>query len=610
MDETKLFLYEWDFIDPPTKDYICGHCKQVFRKPMMIECCGSTFCESCIMEEDPYTYSFYTYLYMCPDCNVWDVAAILNRKKWKKIIEMDIKCPFTSNGCLWTGELKAGAAHIDVLTGDCEYVITTCTNGCGERLDKKELTEHLNFFCPQRLVVCNHCNKQDKQEFINGEHKNVCPELSIQCPNNCGANAIKQINLEDHLVECSLHEIKCDFSYAGCSKTMLRKDLAEHHQNNWQIHIAFLVEFFEDELQNKELQLHDLIAEKDEQFEKMLEQHSQQLMEKDEALHKLIKERDEEIQKQVKEQETKVNGQLEKLTEEFESRYHELKFNLSRLYHLPSAISSPVIDEQKLESEIIHRGKKNTEIWKGKYNSIEIAIKRLVPGASPAEILTEIHILEKLVHSNLVSMMFAMTTGEDVYMVLEYMSNGSLENYLRNNNPLLLHQQVFVGKQLANGLEYLQENLCIHRRIRVDNVLVGENLKCKIIDFSSAVVLQNYNEEVIAEKTLKLRVKWCAPEVLKEHRFCLKSDVWAYGILLWQVIANGTDPYPGLTIEEAEQHICSGTHMPRPHNCLGTFYTIMLDCWKLDPWTRPTFESLSDLLDHVKDSHKYTDIDL
>lgn len=292
------------------------------------------------------------------------------------------------------------------------------------------------------------------------------------------------------------------------------------------------------------------------------------------------------------------------------NNYDELKFNLSRLYHLPSAITSPAIDEQKLEmAELIHRGKNNTEIWKGKYNSIEIAIKRPVLGASSSEILAEIHILKKLMHSNLVTMVDATTTGEPVYMVLEYMSNGNLENYLRNNNPLLLHQQVFVVKQLANGLEYLQENLCIHRRIRVDNILVGENLKCKISDFSLAVVLQNYKEEFLCEKTLKLRVKWCAPEVLKEHRFCLKSDVWAYGILLWQIIANGSDPYPGLTIEEAQQHICSGTHMPRPHNCLGKFYTLMLDCWKLDPWTRPTFESLSDLLDHVKDSHKYTDID-
>ncbi len=605
MDETKLYLYEWDFIDPPIKDHVCGHCKQVYRKPMMIECCGSTFCASCIMDEDPYSGNIQ---YMCPNCNEKNVAAILNRKKWNKILELGIKCPFTSRGCLWTGELKARAAHVDTLSGSCECITSTCPNGCEEILEKKERTEHLSYFCPKRLVVCSYCSKHDKQEFINGEHKNNCPEFPIDCPKNCGANAIKRMNLEDHLVECSLHEIECDFSYAGCSKLIMRKDLVEHHQNNWQMHFAFLIKFFEEMLQKKELQLYELIAEKDEQLQKMVEQHSQQLQEKDEALQKLIVMRDEEIQKQVKEQETKVDQRLEKLTKDFESKYDELKTNLSRLYHLPSAISTDV-HERKLEmTEIIHRGKNKTEIWRGKYNGTEIAIKKPVSGASPSEILMEIHILKKLMHSNLVTMVDSITTGEPVYMILEYMSNGNLENYLRNNNTLLLHQQISIGKQLAHGLEYLQENLCIHRRIRVDNVLVGENLRCKINDLSSAVVLHKYNEEYAVEKSTKLRIKWCAPEVLKDKRFCLKSDVWAYGILLWQLIADGEEPYSELTVVRAQQHICTGTLMSRPQNCLVNFYTLMLDCWKLDPWARPTFEALSDLLDHVKDAHKYTDI--
>ena len=511
---------------------------------------------------------------------------------WKRILELDVKCPFTSHGCLWTGELNARAAH---LAESCKYIQAKCKFGCGEKLETSELAEHLEYFCPNRPVTCPHCSERGKQDFISGKHKDECHELPVDCPNNCGISEIKRKHLKQHLQECQLEIIECDYSYAGCIVKTKRQDMSDHYQKNLQLHMDLLTKFFAAELQEKENRLKKLMAEKDEQLQQLTKCQSQEIKKKDKMIAKLLKEKEEEFDRRLEESQKIANKQLDEVVEEFERKYEELKLNVS---HLPAQSS------QKFEFvSLLHRGKNNAEIWLGRYASKEVAIKRPLSGISTSEILQEAHTLKKLPHNNILTLYEVITTGKPICMILEYMSNGNLEDYLKTNPALLLHQQLSVCKQVACGLAYLQQKLCIHRRVRIDNVLVGENLTCKINDFSSAVFLQKHDEKYTAVKGFKIKVKWSAPEVLRNTQFCLESDVWSYGILMWQVVMSGQEPYPGLTIDEAEQHICTGTHMQLPQTCPIQFYTLMLDCWKQDPPTRLTFEALVDLLEHLENSH-------
>jgi len=599
-----LFRYRWDFVEIPSADYNCASCENILREPMLIECCGNHFCLRCI--SDPLESGVSTY--SCPDCKEDEVTAISDKRKWKTILSFQVRCPFSKRGCTWVGELGNRSAHIST-SGNCGFAMTECKFGCGEELEKNQVSEHEEKRCLKRLVKCSFCDEIGEFQRIE-IHEKECPKLPVSCPKDCGITKLKQEDLVDHHKQCPLEIASCDFDYAGCTQELLRRDLDAHYQTDSFAHLGMVTSFFASELHQQDLRLRKLVEENDARLKQLSESYENELSKKDQIIEELTIDREQQVLARLKDKEKEIDQALERLIEKFESKYAELKQNLSSLDYIPDETSIDVENERLELISILHRSKHNVEIWKGKYNGAEVAIKRPLPGSSPAEILLEAHTLRKLKNKHIVGMLAAITTGEPVSIVLEYVSKGTLEKYIKENSPLLLHSQINFGKQVALGLLYLQTKLCIHRRIRIDNVLMAEKGICKISDFSSAVFLQNHEEEYMAAKGLKLRIKWCAPEVLKQKRFCIKSDVWAYGVLLWQILANGNEPYPSLTTTQAQEYICNGSHMLRPGICSEQFYTIMLDCWKMDPWNRPTFESLLDQLEHVKDSHKYTQIDL
>ena len=143
----------------------------------------------------------------------------------------------------------------------------------------------------------------------------------------------------------------------------------------------------------------------------------------------------------------------------------------------------------------------------------------------------------------------------------------------------------------------------MHRKIRAANVLVGENVTCKLNDFGLAVKLDD-SEQTVSTQGFRVPIKWCAPETFVKQHQSLKSDVWSYGMLIWEVIT-GKEPFSDSTNDTAIERIKAGLLMPRSEHCPETFYDIMLRCWKQDPVTRPTFEAVADLLDHVGDSQTY-----
>ncbi|GCB60385.1 hypothetical protein scyTo_0012731 [Scyliorhinus torazame] len=175
---------------------------------------------------------------------------------------------------------------------------------------------------------------------------------------------------------------------------------------------------------------------------------------------------------------------------------------------------------------------------------------------------------------------------------------------------LTINDLLEMSAQVASGMAYLEVQNYIHRDLAARNVLVGENNICKVADFGLARVFITDDDAVYqAREGTRFPVKWTAPEAIHSNKFSIKSDVWSFGILLYEIITFGKMPYPGLTNYQVIQEVGRGYRMPCPSECPPTLYEIMLDCWKDKDMDRPTFETLQWKLEDFfeTDLSAYTD---
>ncbi|KAH7693583.1 serine/threonine-protein kinase RIO3, partial [Aphelenchoides avenae] len=244
------------------------------------------------------------------------------------------------------------------------------------------------------------------------------------------------------------------------------------------------------------------------------------------------------------------------------------------------------------------------EVWYGKWRGVvEVAIKTMKPGTmSPEAFLGEAQIMKQCDHANLVKLYAVCTTEEPFYIITEYMPNGALLGYLRNErNQLSIQAMVDMCAQIANGMKYLEERKLVHRDLAARNVLVGEKYSgvpvVKVADFGLARKLME--EDIYEARTgAKFPIKWTAPEAATCGNFTVKSDVWSYGVLLYEIFTRGQVPYPGMQNREVIEQVEIGYRMPCPKSCPEVLYNeIMLKCWDKIPEKRPTFAFLFSFFD-------------
>ena len=233
------------------------------------------------------------------------------------------------------------------------------------------------------------------------------------------------------------------------------------------------------------------------------------------------------------------------------------------------------------------------EVWEGLWNgTTSVAVKTLKVGTmSASEFLQEAALMKKLRHPKLIQLYAVCTQEEPIYIITELMKHGSMLDYLRGEGrSLKLPQLIDMSAQVASGMAYLEEQNYIHRDLAARNILVGENSICKVADFGLARVI---DEDIYEAHTgAKFPIKWTAPEAAMYNRFTIKSDVWSFGILLYEIITYGRFPYPGMTNFEVLERIQTGYRMGCPPNCPKQLHDIMLECWRDEAQSRPTFETL------------------
>lgn len=259
------------------------------------------------------------------------------------------------------------------------------------------------------------------------------------------------------------------------------------------------------------------------------------------------------------------------------------------------------IDPDDLEiKETLGSGQFGT-VSRGIYNGkLEVAVKIMKDGTmSEVDFIDEAKVMIKLQHKNLVKLYGVCTVKKPTLIVTEYMKFGALLGFLKRQKHRLigrLDQLVDMCMQVCAAMGYLEESKFIHRDLASRNCLVGENNVVKVADFGLARhVLDN---EYTCSTGTKFPVRWSAPEVLTHNMFSSQSDVWAFGVLMWEVFTCGDLPY-GKTRQNHDvyQMVCE-THqyLERPDKCPEQVYTVMVSCWQFEPLDRPKFDQLfSDL---------------
>ncbi|XP_064847827.1 tyrosine-protein kinase Blk [Oncorhynchus masou masou] len=236
------------------------------------------------------------------------------------------------------------------------------------------------------------------------------------------------------------------------------------------------------------------------------------------------------------------------------------------------------------------------EVWMGYYKGNQkVAVKTLKEGTmEPEAFLQEANLMKQLQHDRLVRL-HAVVTMEPIYIVTEFMINGSLLDFLKTDmgKKLKLTKLIDMSAQIAEGMAYIERKNYIHRDLRAANILVNETLHCKIADFGLARIIET---EYTAKEGAKFPIKWTAPEAINFGTFSIKSDVWSFGILLTEIVTYGRIPYPGMTNPDVIRNLDRCYRMPCPEGCPEELYDLMMTCWKERPEERPTFEHLQETL--------------
>lgn len=228
--------------------------------------------------------------------------------------------------------------------------------------------------------------------------------------------------------------------------------------------------------------------------------------------------------------------------------------------------------------------------WRAQH---KVAIKTIREGAmSEDDFIEEAKIMMNLSHRNLVQLYGVCTQQKPIYLVTEFMELGCLLNFLRQRRGTLAAQDLLgICHDISQGMQHLEENRFIHRDLAARNCLVNTSMVVKVSDFGMTRYV--LDDQYWSSSGTKFPVKWSPPEVFNFCRYSSKSDVWSFGVLMWEVFTEGKMPFEHSQNHEVVLMVTQGHRLYRPKKAAPHIYNIMKMCWMEKPDERPTFSETS-----------------
>ncbi|KAM9176059.1 ephrin type-A receptor 2 [Mergus octosetaceus] len=247
------------------------------------------------------------------------------------------------------------------------------------------------------------------------------------------------------------------------------------------------------------------------------------------------------------------------------------------------------------------------EVYKGTLKrgkkEVPVAIKTLKVGYTEkqrVDFLSEASIMGQFCHHNIIRLEGVVSKYKPFMIITEYMENGALDKFLRDKDgEFCVIQLVGMLRGIAAGMKYLANMNYVHRDLAARNILVNSNLVCKVSDFGLSRVLEDDPEATYTTSGGKIPIRWTAPEAISYRKFTSASDVWSYGIVMWEVMSYGERPYWELSNHEVMKAINEGFRLPAPLDCPSAVYQLMMQCWQQERSRRPKFADVVSILDKL-----------
>ncbi|XP_035203896.1 insulin receptor isoform X2 [Oxyura jamaicensis] len=237
-----------------------------------------------------------------------------------------------------------------------------------------------------------------------------------------------------------------------------------------------------------------------------------------------------------------------------------------------------------------------------------VAVKTVNESASlreRIEFLNEASVMKGFSCHHVVRLLGVVSKGQPTLVVMELMAHGDLKSYLRSlrpdaeNNPgrppPTLREMIQMAAEIADGMAYLNAKKFVHRDLAARNCMVAEDFTVKIGDFGMTRDIYETDYYRKGGKGL-LPVRWMAPESLKDGVFTTYSDVWSFGVVLWEISSLAEQPYQGLSNEQVLKFVMDGGYLDQPDNCPERLHSLMQMCWQYNPKMRPTFIEIIEML--------------